>query len=48
MTNQDENTYTLLSDFSDLDIQKIGEGFKRREKLTSKLKRVRIGNISKM
>ncbi len=48
MKNEDDNSYTPLSDFSDLDIQKIGEGFKRREKLTSKLKRVRIGYISKM
>lgn len=47
MTNRGDG-YTGLSDFSDLDIQKIKEGEQRRDKLTSKLHRVRNGYISKM
>lgn len=43
-----EDGYTGISDFYDFDIYKIEEGTERRDKLTSKLHRVRNGYISKM
>ena len=44
MTNNEE-IYTGLSDFSDLDVQKIQEYDQRNDKLQSKLNRVRNGNM---
>ena len=47
MSNRDDG-YEELSEFYDYDIQKIKESGQRKEKLTSKLHRVRDGYIAKM
>ena len=49
MTNQNqEELFTGLSDFSDLDVQKIPGMDERRDKLQSKYHRVKNNFLSKM